>query len=103
MRTQFANSIPAEWDRFASVFSAMGDSYRQRIMLFFEPGERLTIKQIVDWLPLSRTATIHHIRVLQGAGLLDAKKEGRDVYLTANKSLLIDALDTTARYAEEVL
>jgi DNA-binding transcriptional ArsR family regulator len=102
MRTQFAESIPVEWNRFANVFSAMGDSYRQRIMLFFEPGERLTIKQIVDSLPLSRTATIHHIRVLIGAGLLDAKKEGRDVYL-ANKSLLINALDTTARYAEEVL
>lgn len=103
MRTEFADSIPPDWDRYAAVFSAMGDSYRQRIMLFFEPGERLTIKQIADSLPLSRTAALHHIRVLQGAGLLKAKKEGRDVFLTANKLVLIDALATTARYAEEVL
>jgi len=75
MRNAYADSIPADWEQFAAVFSALGDSYRQRILLFFEPGERLTIKQIADLLPLSRTAVLHHVRVLRSAGLLE--QQGR--------------------------
>jgi ArsR family transcriptional regulator, arsenate/arsenite/antimonite-responsive transcriptional repressor len=103
MNIEYANSIPEDWERFSAVFAALGDSYRQRILLFFEPGERLTIKQIADVLPLSRTATLHHVRVLQFAGLLSGSKEGREVFLTVNKALLLEALETTARYAEEAI
>jgi ArsR family transcriptional regulator, arsenate/arsenite/antimonite-responsive transcriptional repressor len=103
MRIQFADSIPLEWNRFAAVFFAMGDGYRQRIMLLFEPGEQLTIKQVAECLPLSRTAALHHIRVLQEAGLIATQKRGREVYLSACKATLIDALEVTARYAEEML
>jgi ArsR family transcriptional regulator, arsenate/arsenite/antimonite-responsive transcriptional repressor len=103
MNIEYANSIPENWERFSAVFAALGDSYRQRILLFFEPGERLTIKQIADVLPLSRTATLHHVRVLQSAGLLSGRKEGREVFLTVNKTLLLEALETTVRYAEEAI
>lgn len=103
MNNEYADSIPADWERFAAVFSALGDGYRQRILLFFEPDERLTIKQIADVLPLSRTATLHHVRVLQAAGLLERRKEGREVFLTVNKALLLEALEATARYAQEAL
>jgi DNA-binding transcriptional ArsR family regulator len=101
MRNVYATRIPADWEQFAAVFSALGDSYRQRILLFFEPAERLTIKQIADVLPLSRTAVLHHVRVLQSAGLLESSKEGREVFLTVNKALLLEALTSTVRYAEE--
>lgn len=103
MKKEYAGSIPVDWERFVAVFSALGDTYRQRILLFFEPGERLTIKQIADALPLSRTATLHHVRVLQAAGLLESRKEGREVFLTVNKVLLLEALEGTARYAQEAI
>jgi ArsR family transcriptional regulator, arsenate/arsenite/antimonite-responsive transcriptional repressor len=103
MRNEYVNDTPADWAQFAAVFSALGDSYRQRILLFFDPGERLTIKQIADALPLSRTAVLHHLRVLQSAGLLEASKEGREVFLTVNKALLLQALESAVRYAEEAI
>lgn len=103
MKKEYANVIPSDWERFAAVFAALGDSYRQRILLFFEPGERLTIKQIADALPLSRTAVLHHVRVLQAAGLLQGSKEGREVFLTVNKARLLEALERTARYAKEAI
>jgi DNA-binding transcriptional ArsR family regulator len=103
MKIEYADSIPADWERFAAVFSALGDGYRQRILLFFEPGERLTIKQIADALPLSRTAVLHHVRVLQAAELLKGSKVGREVFLSVNKALLLEALEATARYAEEAI
>ena len=103
MKRQFARRLPADWKRYAAVFSALGDSYRQRILLFFETGERLTQKQIADELPLSRTAALHHVRVLQNAGLLHAEKEGREVFLTVDKALLVEALAATLDYVEGAL
>ena len=103
MKSEFAHRLPADWGRFARVFSALGDGYRQRILLFFEAGERLTIKQVADALPLSRTAVVHHVGALRAAGILEATKEGRDVYLTINKALLVEALSNTLKYAKEAL
>ncbi len=100
MQKQFARRLPADWKRYAAVFSALGDSYRQRILLFFDTGERLTQKQIADVLPLSRTAVLHHVRVLRKAGLLRGSKEGREVFLTVDKALLVEALAATLDYVE---
>ena len=38
--------LPAEWLACASLFVALGDPVRQRILLAFEPSERLNILQI---------------------------------------------------------
>ena len=53
---------------------ALGDPHRQRIVLMFEPGERLNIGQIVAASTLSRTAVAHHLRVLREAGVLNSEK-----------------------------
>ena len=103
MITTYTDALPPEWEPLAAVFAALGDSYRQRILLMFERGERLSIKQVSDGLPLSRTATLHHIRALQNAGLLSTIKEGREAMLSVNKPLLLAALKRTLAYAEESL
>lgn len=43
-----------------------------RILLTFEPGERLNVAQIVSASTLSRTAVSHHLKVLQQCGALAA-------------------------------
>jgi DNA-binding transcriptional ArsR family regulator len=101
MKTEFATSLPEHWADSAKVFAALGDSYRQRILLLFEPNERLSIKQISDAFPLSRSAMLHHVRVLQAAGLLSSQKEGREVLLSIDKNVLTTALRLTLEYAEE--
>ena len=100
MITTYTDVLPPEWEPLTAVFAALGDSYRQRILLLFERGERLTIKQVSDGLPLSSTATLHHIRALQNAGLLSTTKEGREAMLSANKPLLLQVLKRTLAYAE---
>jgi ArsR family transcriptional regulator, arsenate/arsenite/antimonite-responsive transcriptional repressor len=103
MITHHTDALPPDWEPVATVFAALGDSYRQRILLMFERGERLSIKQVSDGLPLSRTAALHHIRTLQNAGLLHTTKEGRDAMLSVNKPLLLEVLKRTLAYAEESL
>ncbi|MGB9150484.1 MAG: metalloregulator ArsR/SmtB family transcription factor [Burkholderiales bacterium] len=91
-------AIPREWRNIAKLFTALGDEHRQRILLTFEPGERLNISEIVDVSTLSRTAVSHHLRVLRESGVLDSVKVGKEVYFSLNKDLLIESLATVLEY-----
>jgi len=82
----------------AEVFVALGDEHRQRIMLTFEKGERLTVGQIAEVSTLSRPAVSHHLKILRSAGLLDEEKIGKEVFLSINKKLLEQTLGDVLAY-----
>ncbi|MGB8855667.1 MAG: metalloregulator ArsR/SmtB family transcription factor [Burkholderiales bacterium] len=98
MNKNYMRAIPREWRNIAKLFTALGDEHRQRILLTFEPGERLNISEIVDVSTLSRTAVSHHLRVLRESGVLDSVKVGKEVYFSLNKDLLIESLATVLEY-----
>ncbi len=71
MKRNYMRTIPKEWRAMAKVFVALGDEHRQRILLTFEKGERLTVGQIAQVPTLSRPAVSHHLKILRagrGAG-----------------------------------
>ena len=91
-------TIPKEWRALAKVFVALGDEHRQRILLTFEKGERLTVGQIVEVATLSRPAVSHHLKILRNAGVLEAERAGREVYLRINREVLEQTLATVLDY-----
>jgi DNA-binding transcriptional ArsR family regulator len=101
MNRNYMRAIPAEWRNISQVFTALGDEHRQRILLTFEPGERLNVGQIVEVSTLSRSAVSHHLKVLKDAGVLDSEKEGKEVYFWLNKAFLVDALTTVTNYIKQ--
>ena len=94
MNNGYMRTIPREWRNLSKVFAALGDEHRQRIMLTFSPGERLNVGQIVEVSTLSRSAVSHHLHVLKQAGVLQSRKEGKEVYFWIDKNFLIDAFET---------
>ena len=98
MNRNYMRTIPKEWRNIAKVYSALGDEHRQRILLTFEPRERLNIGQIVEVSTLSRTAVSHHLKTLRDAGVLSSEKEGKEVYFWINKAFLIEAMETVVDY-----
>jgi DNA-binding transcriptional ArsR family regulator len=80
------------------VFAALGDEHRQRILLTFEPGERLNVGQIVEVSTLSRTTVSHHLRVLREAGILRSEKIGKEVWFWLDKASLVGALEAVTQY-----
>jgi len=84
----------------AEVFVALGDEHRQRIMLTFEKGERITVGQIAEVSTLSRPAVSHHLKILRSAGLLDEEKIGKEVFLSINKKLLEETLGDVLSYVK---
>lgn len=92
MKRNYLRAIPKEWRAMARVFVALGDEHRQRILLTFEQGERLTVGQIAEVATLSRPVVSHHLKILRNAGVLAAERSGREVYLRVNRPLLEETL-----------
>jgi ArsR family transcriptional regulator, arsenate/arsenite/antimonite-responsive transcriptional repressor len=103
MSRRYHSALPKKWHGHARVFSALGDEQRQRIQLMFERGEELTIKDVFEACPLSRTAVTHHLRVLREAGVLTAEKRGKEVFLKPQPEAVMQALDRLRDYIEEEL
>lgn len=101
MHKNYMRSLPREWRAMAKVFVALGDEHRQRILLTFEKGERLTVGQIAQISTLSRPAVSHHLKILRAAGILEAERAGKEVYLRVNKDLVEDTLRTVLDYVRE--
>jgi len=103
MSRKYHAALPRKWHGLARVFSALGDEQRQRILLMFERNEELTIKDIFEACPLSRTAVTHHIHVLRDAGLLIAEKRGKEVFLKPDPDVVLEALGRLRDYIKEEL
>ena len=98
MNVDYTKAIPAVWKNVSRVFSALGDEHRQRILLTFEPGERLNVGQIVEVSTLSRSAVSHHLKILREAGVLDSEKIGKEVYFWLNRKQIKAALVAVMDY-----
>ena len=98
MNKDYTKAIPTAWKNVSRVFTALGDEHRQRILLTFEPGERLNVGQVVDVSTLSRSAVSHHLRILREAGVLDSEKIGKEVYFWLNKKRVKESLVAVMDY-----
>jgi DNA-binding transcriptional ArsR family regulator len=76
------------------VFAALADPTRWRVLtLIAERGEG-TATSLAAELPVSRVAVVKHLAVLDRAGLVEARRQGREVRYTVRP----DQLDATARW-----
>lgn len=87
----------------AKVFEALGDEHRQRIVLSFEPGERLNVGQIAEVSTLARSTVSHHLKILREAGVLGSEKLGKEVYFWVNKPLLNEVFSNVSDYLAKYL
>lgn len=100
MLTDLIHTLPDEWRDVSGMFVALGDEQRQRILLTFEPGERLNVTQIVAASTLSRTAVSHHLKILRLAGVLQSEKIGKEVYFWINKESIAETLQRVLDYVK---
>ncbi len=101
MNKNYTKAIPAAWRNVSLVFTALGDEHRQRILLTFEPGERLNVGQIVEVSTLSRSAVSHHLKILREAGVLESEKLGKEVYFWLNKKQIKASLNAVMDYLKK--
>lgn len=103
MKNSYSKSLPKAWLGIAQVFTALGDEHRQRMLLLFERGERLTAGQIAAASTLSQPTVSHHLKVLRQAGVLRSEKQGREVYYWIDQVSVRQALMRVVDYIDEQL
>ena len=76
------------------VLTALAERTRRRVLtLLAERGEG-TATTLAGELPVSRVAVVKHLAVLDRAGLVDARRQGREVRYTVRT----ERLDATGRW-----
>ena len=103
MKPSYALAIPSAWQSVARVFIALGDEHRQRILLMFDQAEEITVGDIAAATSLSRPAVSHHLKILREAGVLQARKVGKEVFCRIDKPFLQQALRDVLDYIDTEL
>jgi len=101
MKSSYARTLPKAWKGLSKIFTALGDERRQRILLLFDPGEKLNAGQIVAACPLSQSTVSHHLKLLREAGVLQSEKVGKEVFFWIDKSSVNEALESVLQYLHE--
>ena len=81
------DAVIASFRACAPVFNALGDKFRQDIVMLLAQDERLNVNQIAERMPLSRPAISHHLKVLMQAQLITLERVSRENFY----SLSLDA------------
>ena len=88
---QFSNgaTLPnAEVERRAKVFSALGNETRLEILRLLSGGD-LCVSDIVESVDGAASTVAHHLRMLEDAGLVTSRRDGRSTYYSIQKDELI--------------
>ncbi|AZS80375.1 metalloregulator ArsR/SmtB family transcription factor [Achromobacter sp. MY14] len=84
-------------DTLDSVFSALADGTRRRVLADLEQGTA-TVSELARPHAMSLPAFLKHLRVLEDAGLIARAKDGRVVSCTLSPQPMQAASDWLARY-----
>ena len=101
MRNDYSRAIPPEWKEMSRIFVALGDEHRQRMLLLFEPGERLNVGQIAEVSTLARSTVSHHLKILHESGVLASEKIGKEVWFWINRESLAATFTNVLDYLKE--
>jgi DNA-binding transcriptional ArsR family regulator len=82
----------------APVFAALGDPTRLRLVARLCGGEPLSITQLASGSRVTRQAITKHLHVLEGAGLVQGFRQGREQLWELNPQQLAEA----RRYLEQI-
>ncbi len=82
-----------------NTFHALADPTRRAILTRLSEG-KATVSEIAKPFPMSLPAVYKHLKVLEHAGLLSRKKEGRTVYCDLNPAPLSQAAAWIQRYEQ---
>ena len=69
---------------------ALADETRQKIMSLC-CCKWLSVGEIVEALHVSQPTVSHHLSILRSAGLVDSRREGKQVFYSLNQEKIADA------------
>ena len=71
--------MTAPLDEFGDVFAALADTNRRTVLQRLATAGEGTATSLAQGLPISRQAVVKHLALLDRAGLVTARRHGREV------------------------
>ena len=81
------------------VFKALGDPVRWSIVAQIAAVDELPCAELEQTLPVSKPTISYHTKILQQAGLLTVRKEGRNYFYALRREVLREVQDELWRLA----
>ncbi len=76
--------------RAATLFHALSDEIRVRVVTLLLPGERC-VCELMDDLDMAQSRLSWHLKTLADAGIVSGRREGRWVYYSLNADVIAEA------------
>jgi DNA-binding transcriptional ArsR family regulator len=83
-------------DRIGAVFAALADPTRRLVVRTLSEQPDLTASRLAGELPMTRQAVAKHLVALDRAGLVEGRREGRELRYSLTPAPLTDAMDWMA-------
>jgi ArsR family transcriptional regulator, arsenate/arsenite/antimonite-responsive transcriptional repressor len=94
------DDVLASFRANTQIFAALGDPFRQDIVMLLAGHEKLNVNQITEFIALSRPAVSHHLKVLLQAGLVQMERVSRENFYTLSVDKALESLDQLVQYAK---
>jgi DNA-binding transcriptional ArsR family regulator len=83
----------------AEVFKALGDPVRWSIITQIGAVDELPCAELEQTLPVSKPTISYHTKILQQAGLLTVRKQGRNYFYALRRDVLVTVQEALWRIA----
>jgi DNA-binding transcriptional ArsR family regulator len=90
---------PSRESTATEVFKALGDPVRWSIVVQIAAVSELPCAELEQTLPVSKPTISYHTKILQQAGLLTVRKEGRNYFYALRREVLREVQDELWRLA----
>jgi len=87
--------------RVDSVFSALSDPSRRRLLESLAARESASLTELASQLPVTRQAVSKHLAALAEAGLVESARTGRETHYSLTPQPLDDAMVWMERIGEQ--
>jgi DNA-binding transcriptional ArsR family regulator len=88
-------------DDVGAVFAALADPTRREVVRSLAQRPGLTASHLAGELPMTRQAVAKHLTALSGAGLVQARREGRETRYTLTPAPLTGAIEWMTDVGEQ--
>ena len=83
----------------SDIFNATAESQRRDILVFLAGSER-SVGEIVDEMEIAQPSVSKHLKVLRHVGLVDMRRDGRQVFYHTNVNAMRPLLEFTDMFAQ---
>ncbi|ACL69036.1 autorepressor SdpR family transcription factor [Halothermothrix orenii] len=77
---------------FDKTFKALADANRRKILFLLKESD-LTAGEIASEFDISKPSISHHLNILKNAGLVEARREGQQIYYSLKMTVFQEVVN----------